>query len=479
MTIEIPIVIKKGTKSLNEEFTFHVPDNVHSIAILLQTEQSMWLTYMVYDEQKELRAQYQKGNSPDTIVIHQNKSKTSPYTIYGSLPSGEWTIDFAISTNEVLASTHQVATVTIQYNEEQELIPDKVFWQDKGRPSFQLNDFDSQKIYQPKSKWYKGDLHTHTIHSDGAMTREENMISAKKQNLDFFVATDHNIVPTSWHEKQDILVIPGVEVSAPRGDFNILATNTSPFSSNPLEDMETDEGMNRIIQSEYGNAIISINHPFLTEWKWLYTETPLDQIDAIEICNDPTYPDNEKATEMALVAWNVLLNDGYRITGVGGSDCHKKPTETYEGSKLPSLIGDPGTFVYCDGLSADQVVKGLKQGNVVISREAFIQFSIDDFIPGNQCNVKEGTAKALVNSDASIYFEWVVDGEMVKKEHGNQSEYTFNFSDENYHWIRVDVRYIDGSFYGFSNPIFFGNKKPTLTKWGQLLNITKGKFLND
>ncbi|WP_249872376.1 CehA/McbA family metallohydrolase [Oceanobacillus saliphilus] len=473
MTIELPIVLAKATNRLNQPFTFHVPDHVHSITITVQTEQQMWLTYMVYDEQQELRAQYLKGKSPNTIVINQDKFKTSPYTIYGPLPSGEWMIDLALITKEALASDHQVAKVTIQYNEEQKLIADKIFWQDKNSARFQLNDFDSKKIYPSKSKWYKGDFHTHTIYSDGQMTREENMISAKHQDLDFFVATDHNIVPTSWHEKQDILVIPGVEVTAQQGHFNVLATDTSPFSNNKLADMETEEGMKRIIQSDYGNAVISINHPFLTEWKWLFTETPLDQIDSIEICNDPTYPDNEKATEMALTAWNVLLNDGYRITGIGGSDSHLKPTETYEGSKLPSLIGDPGTFVYGEGLSADQIVKGLKQGNVVVSREAFIQYSIDSFISGDQCTVTEGTAKASVDTDTPIYFEWIVDGAIIKKEHGNQSEYTFNFSDQEYHWIRVDVRYEDGRFYGFSNPIYFNDKKPTITTWGQLLAITK------
>src|SRR5690625_7534503 len=91
--------------------------------------------------------------------------------------------------------------------------------------------------------------------------------------------------------------------------------------------MYTEEGMNKILTADYGNAVISINHPFLTEWKWLLSETPLNKIDTMEIWNDPTYPYNVKATERALLAWNYLLNDGYNITGIGGSDSHFKPTE--------------------------------------------------------------------------------------------------------------------------------------------------------
>src|SRR5690606_21668950 len=137
---------------------------------------------------------------------------------------------------------------------------------------------------------------------------------------------------------------------------NLISVSKSPFCNQRLKDMFSEEGMNQIINDDYGQTIISINHPFLTVWKWKFTETLLEKIDTIEICNDPTYSDNEKATELALIAWNHLLNDGYQITGIGGSDSHLKPTETYEDSDIPSLIGDPGTFVYCDQLSATNIV---------------------------------------------------------------------------------------------------------------------------
>lgn len=471
---EIEVKQPETSTQLDQDVTLKVPEDVSSISIEMKTENPVWLTYMVYDEQNELRAQFMKVNAPQPLIIHQDKEKSSPYTIHGPIHSGKWTINVGIIAKENIEAYSNWCTCTITFNDEsiQKETEDKLFWQDSDHSAFDLSGFDSHQVFNTNKKWYKGDFHTHTIYTDGDMTREENMVSAANQELDFFVATDHNLVPTSWFDQTDILVIPGVEVTSSLGHFNILNTNTSPFLRNRMRDMFTEKGMNRILTDNYGEAVISINHPFLTEWKWLLKDTPLDKVDTIEIWNDPTYPYNPQATEWALLAWNYLLNDGYSITGIGGSDSHLKPEAKYEGSTKPSLIGDPGTFVYCNELTAANVVKGLKAGNVIVSREAFIDFQIDHVMPGDHYDQASGIAKANVDTDESIYMEWVIDGQVVKKDPSNVSTYKFDFIDQNsYHWIRVDVRYEDGSLYGFTNPIYFGHKQPTLKNWGQLLEL--------
>jgi hypothetical protein len=40
--------------------------------------------------------------------------------------------------------------------------------------------------------WYRGDLHTHTVHSDGRRRIEEMAEAATSADLDFIVSTDHN-----------------------------------------------------------------------------------------------------------------------------------------------------------------------------------------------------------------------------------------------------------------------------------------------
>ena len=46
-------------------------------------------------------------------------------------------------------------------------------------------------------RWLAGDLHAHTVHSDGAMTVPELACFAISRGLDFIAVTDHNTVSTT------------------------------------------------------------------------------------------------------------------------------------------------------------------------------------------------------------------------------------------------------------------------------------------
>lgn len=467
--IEIKVSQGHDSHQLNQLLRFKVPSQTESVAIEVHNEQYMWLTYMIHDPNKKLRGQFIKAYTPQPIIIHEKQEESSPYTFYGPIDQGHWTIDISIIAREEVKANDTWCTFTISLNEsEKNRKPDLYNWQ---LPESQLLNVDDAIIFNDQCGWYKGDFHTHTTFSDGKMSREENMLSAKNQNLDFFVATDHNLIPTSWFDRTDILVIPGVEVTSPiLGHFNVISTNKSPFANHRLENMFSEEGMKQLLMEDYGDALISMNHPFLKHFHWKVMDTPLEIIDSIEIWNDPTFPENIQATEMALQCWNLLLNEGYRITGIGGSDSHLKPDETHEGSDIPSLIGDPGTYVYCEALSASQIVKNVKDGHVIVSRGEWIQFHLDEWIAGDTCPMKKGTVNASVNTNEPIYFQWIVDGQVIKKDVGHQSEWEFDFRDDDYHWVRVDVRREDDSLYGFTNPIYFGEKTPQIKTWGPILD---------
>ncbi|TQR16278.1 CehA/McbA family metallohydrolase [Psychrobacillus soli] len=463
-TIKLELMDDTSERVIHNTFTFDVSENIQSIGLQLYHRESIWGTYLVYDPTGQLRAQYVTGKTPQPIVIHEQMEGTSPYTTAGSISVGTWTIE-VIAT---VANKENIEKpfIEVQFDTERtDRSTNELYWNEMaGNP---------ERIVQNEARWYKGDFHTHTIYSDGQMTREENMASAKNQQLDFFVATDHNIVPTSWVNDTSVLVLPGIEVTAPLGHFNILNTNCSPFEDCHLGDMLTEQGMNNIIAGQYGNALISINHPFLTEWKWLFNDTPLNKVDTLEVWNDPTYGYNPQATEWALIAWDMLLKDGHRITGIGGSDSHLKPEERYEGSEEASLIGDPGTFVYCEGLSVTNLITAVKQGHVVVSRGEKISCQLEQFIAGDQCDRSTGEIKVSIDTNEAIEIEWVVDGEVVSKIMDNHASYLFNWSDDAYHYIRVNVRRADGTLYGFTNPIYFNDKNPSLHTWGQLLELMK------
>ena len=46
----------------------------------------------------------------------------------------------------------------------------------------------------PGLQWLAGDLHAHTVHSDGALTVPELAVLAVERGLDFLAITDHNTI---------------------------------------------------------------------------------------------------------------------------------------------------------------------------------------------------------------------------------------------------------------------------------------------
>ena len=461
---------KTGTY-LDRDYVINVQNEIESLYIDVHVSKGVWATCMIYDPNNYLRGQLLLTGDARSILIHKQAHKSNPYTVPGEIYEGEWRINVSFLCNENIEAGGIWGECAVYANE---LVPgtvklDKWNWTDEKKSSFQLTLYQSEEVYQHEKRWYKGDFHTHTTFTDGEMSREENVGMAKKQQLDFFVATDHNIVPTSWYDKTDMLVIPGTEVTSPLGHFNIINPNTSPFAKCKVSDMYEEKGTNKIINQNYGDALVSINHPFLKGCPWIYEETVIEHIDTLEIINDPTYPDNRVATEKALIAWNVLLNDGHQITGIGGSDSHLRPTDTYEGSTEPSLMGDPGTYVYCAQLSAKQLMDSVRKGNVIVSRGGFIHFTDGHCLPGEESVLFKGILSVEVETEDAIYIEWIVDGEIKKRAYTNVHTYPFHFSETEYHWIRVDIRNTDGTLYGFSNPIYFGKKEPKIHKWKEVL----------
>lgn len=89
-----------------------------------------------------------------------------------------------------------------------------------------------------------GDLHTHTIFSDGSYSPEELVAAAKKIGLHYLGITDHDTVDGVRHLYENGLypgrgvnIIPGVELSAnhPEKDIHIVGYNIDIYNEALLE----------------------------------------------------------------------------------------------------------------------------------------------------------------------------------------------------------------------------------------------------
>lgn len=457
------------TNVLDERFYYEVPSQVKGMKIELSKTIDHYLTMAVYDPLGRLRGQFLYGGRNE-LVIHEDEKYSTPYTISGEIPEGSWYCS-VVGEGEWVDSEIEWGKIQITFNpSELDTFNDDVYVDTGSYPY--LSGFDETKVWHTEERWYKGDLHTHTIFSDGEMSREELVKAAKKEGLDFIVNTDHSVLTTKWPKSSDLLVIPGTELSFYHGHANIINPKEVAFQNGDVNVIASHEGAVEALNVDYGvNALIMINHPVQDQFTWQYGKIPLHRISAIEIINSPTYHLAKPSNDWALEFWDYLLNDGHQITGVGGSDVHGAL-----GNTLGERVGDPATYIYSQELSAKAIVKGIKSKQVVVSRTAFILKTFKTYKPGDNIQENSGTVNVTIDTEEAIYIEWVIDGEVVKREEGTESQYTFNW-DDRYHWIRVNVRSKhDNSLFGFTNPYFYGEKESTLTHWQDGIDYIREKY---
>ena len=442
--------------------SFAVEKEYPQLVISFQAQNIRWFTCNVYHEKKVRGQAVQIMKKPmETIYIGSEIEFNSATSVQGPILPGTWELEFEILTD---AKEDIQLEVTYDCREQGEVASDYI--------ENQKDIFVPVEANQATEKWYKGDFHTHTVYSDGKMTRERNIESAKNQKLDFFVATDHNIMTHYWPVDHEVVTFPGTELTSPLGHANFLFAEKPIFTNCGLEDMYSEEGVNHIIECNKQNGLFSINHPFLSPWAWLLRETKLNSVISLELCNDPTYKDNTLATEEALTFWSLLLNDGYRITGIGGSDSHLLPEEKYPDATEPSLIGDPGTYIYATSLGTEALKEGIQAGHAVISRDGFIEYKVkgEALLPGDALSTKSGVLEVACERNAPTTIQWIVDGKIVKEDAAKTSNMPYDFEDDSYHWVRVDVRDENGQFIGTTNPFYWGEKQTKLETWGDAVD---------
>ncbi|MEX1254543.1 MAG: CehA/McbA family metallohydrolase [Dehalococcoidia bacterium] len=209
-----------------------------------------------------------------------------------------------------------------------------------------------------EGRWYKGDLHAHSEHSDGKNPVDQVVDYARRAGLDYFALTDHNTI-SHWEDlvrlsNGTMLLIGGEEVTMPGGHANVWGLEDwVEFRTNSSEDVQ------RVIDNARARgSMFSINHAD-SPIPWRHNDVVGWQ--AIEVWNSPWRWYNEPT----LVRWQYHLNLGRRIVVVGGSDSHWVPPAD---ATQPNLPGEPCTWVYVEGpLTQRSVLDAVERGRVFVS----------------------------------------------------------------------------------------------------------------
>jgi hypothetical protein len=234
-----------------------------------------------------------------------------------------------------------------------------------------LDDRPARRVLPalPGHRWLAGDLHTHTVHSDGVMTVSELARFAAGRGMDFIAVTDHNTV--SHHAElpaaaaaHDITLLPGQEVTTEAGHANAFGeVGWIDFRAPPDDWLDA---------CERAGGLLSVNHPYGGELSWvrpMKRRPPL-----LEVWHwswlDPRWT-------LPLSWWQIW--DPAAIP-VGGSDWHRP------GSDAPP--GSPTTWVQTEDSDPAAVLEALAAGRTAVSagRDGAVLLRVGDELVASQAD---------------------------------------------------------------------------------------------
>lgn len=284
-------------------------------------------------------------------AFHISRDAATPGYLRGPLQVGEWNIVFGLT--KIGEPTRYRVNIEIDIDPAAEDVPEDM-------PVPGGDALRTATIPSTGGRWYRGDLHAHSEHSDGANTVAEIVDYVHRIGLDYFALTDHNTI-SHWDDLSRLqqqggptLLIAGEEITMQTGHANVWGLDGwIDFRGTD------DERVQRLIEhAKQRGSMFSINHPD-SPIPWKHDHAHGYQ--AIEVWNAPWRYYNEPA----LIRWQYQLNRGERVVAVGGSDSHCVPPADMT---QPNGPGEPCTWVWVDGdLSQQSVLSAVEAGHVFIS----------------------------------------------------------------------------------------------------------------
>jgi hypothetical protein len=243
-------------------------------------------------------------------------------------------------------------------------------------------------------KWYPGDLHVHSNHSqDGKNRITEMSKKAKKIGFSYIIITDHShsITDTDdWENieeecgrntNQNFICMRGEEISCDafnRSDggydfdsSHLLAYNISkPISSRgPINDRWPDvpdprDAVDMVHKQEGGFCFAA--HPFGTKimgYRWNEWNSTPDGLAIWSYVHDG----EKRPKKETLEKWQELLDGSKVVYGAGDSDAHSI-----------NELGHVWTWVLSNSLEPGEILNNLAKGKSVFSNGPFSTFYIND-----------------------------------------------------------------------------------------------------
>ncbi|MCO5215447.1 MAG: CehA/McbA family metallohydrolase [Thermomicrobiales bacterium] len=295
------------------------------------------------------------GSNKTEITIGEAWS-TPPYRA-GALQPGEWHLLLGAYKTSVNGLT---AEVTIELDSTREA------WETPPTP--EIGSLTKGQLPAPvEPNWVRGDLHMHTIYSDGDSYPHELTVRAYELGLDFYGITDHNRaqspVPLVPHGHGWPVLVPGVEVTSYAGHFNVWG---GPDTWYDFRDYSAAGQQAAVNAARADGALVSMNHPKPYGPMWDHPD--ITGFECTEPWNGWWAGLNSLATEFWVNQLNSDTTGSWHI-GICGSDTHYLKRSGDPRIPLsPARMGTPTLWLHIeDELTPATIIAAIRAGTGFMS----------------------------------------------------------------------------------------------------------------
>lgn len=218
--------------------------------------------------------------------------------------------------------------------------------------------------FAQKGRFWRGNLHTHSNQSDGALHTGEVIQAYKVAGYDFLMLSEHfvdqfnfPVNDTREFRGNSFTTLIGVELHAPEtsaGELWHIVAAGLPFDFQAPQEGET--GPQLANRARAAGAFIAIAHPAWSRYTIEDGRALLPSAHAVEIYNHGCAVENDLGDGWYL--HDQLLNEGNRLTAIATDDAHFKTPDHFGG----------WVNVRAQSLDPDEILSSLKAGHFYASQ---------------------------------------------------------------------------------------------------------------
>lgn len=299
-------------------------------------------------------------------------------------------------------------------------------------------------IPAPALRWFKGNLHTHTLFSDGDSSPEDVISWYKRHGYHFLAITDHNRLtdPQDYRYMcdEEFILIAGNEISdySEGKPVHLLALGLHDPSLSPAGGETVLQALQNNVSAIRGaGAVPVICHP---NFGWAFDAAemlPLRDITLFEVLNAHPSVNNlggggSPGTE---VIWDTLLSQGRIFYGIGTDDMHK----------LASYPGKSWVMVRAAELTEKDVLDSLEKGRFYVSTGVILE---NYSLSGKEISIK------IKKDGANKFTTWFIgrSGKILKTDYSLEPSYSLSGSEDEA-YIRIKILNSNGKT-ALTQPVF-------------------------